>query len=161
MDKRTKMMNHNSLDLSFLSSSSSDTQTNESGELDASENCKLLLESDKKSVRNGVLHRITHFTKKSRSRFRREFCHDDEDDDSGDNRNNRFFTSSRRLHRITTVKRYLFLFGFVSTLIIFSQLCLSLYNYEPDVEGLFAMEMSLHWFLIRLCLFVLFPFEIN
>lgn len=148
MDKRVKMMNHNSLDLSLLSDSSSDTQTNAADDFDASENCILLLENDKKSVRGGVLHRITHFTRKSGSRFRREFWHDGEDDD-GDKRNNGFYASARRLHRKTTIRRYLFLFGFVSTLIIFSQLCISLYNYEPDVEGLYFHSI----------VFVFFPFK--
>lgn len=146
MDKRMNMMNHNSLDLSLLSDSSSDTQTNTAGDFGASENCTLLLENDKKSVHDGVLHRITHFTKRSGSRFRREFCNDDDDDDDGDNRNDRFYAASRQLHRKTAIKRYLFLFGFISTVIIFSQLCLSLYNYESDVEGLFTMKISLHFF---------------
>lgn len=139
-------MNHGSFDLSLLSDSSSDTQTSTAGDFDASENCTLLLENDKKPMREGILHRITQY---SSSRFRREFCNDDDDDD----RSNRFYASSRQRHKKTTIKRYLFLFGFVSTLIIFSQLCLSLYNYEPHVKGLFPFKISLHLFFNCVCIF--------
>lgn len=127
-------MNHNnSLDLSKLSESLSDTQSNTAVDFDASENCTLLLQNDKIEPRNGILHRIANFTKRG-PRLRREFCDSDNDDDD---KNGRFHTSSRKWHK-RTVKRYLFLFGFVSILIIFSHLCLSMFNYEPDVEGLFA-----------------------
>lgn len=147
-------MNHNSLDLSYLSDSSRSTQTITAGDFDASENCSLSLESDKKTAPDGILHRISHFTKRSGSRCRREFCNDDDNDD-GDNRNNQFYAPSRQLHRKTTIKRYVFLFGFVSTLIIFSQLCLSQYNSEPAVEGLFAMKT----FQLFLCLSIFSPFD--
>lgn len=140
-------MNHNSLDLSFLNDSSSDTQT--SGDFDASANCTLLLENDKKYVHDGVLQRLTQFTKKSGSSFVKKFCRDNDS-----LRNKRLHSLSRQLQRNATIKRYIFLFGFVSTLIIFSQLCLLLYNYDPDVEGLYAMTLSLH-----LCLRFYFPFS--
>ena len=132
------MMNHNSFDLSLLSDSSSDTQINTAGDFDASENCTLLLENDKKPLHDGILHRIAHYTKRGSS-FRRKVYHDDDDDDD-DDRNGRFYASSRQMYK-KSIKRYLFLFGFVSTLIIFSQLYLSLYYYEPDVEGLFALHL--------------------
>lgn len=125
MDKRSKIMNHKSFDISLLSdSSSSDTQTNAVSDFDATEKCSLLLQmSEEKPAKR---HR------KRESKFRRQFCDDDDE-----NRNGKFYASSRQTHR-RTIKGYLFLFGFVSTLVLFSQLYLSLYNYEPDVQGLFG-----------------------
>lgn len=151
MNKRIEIMNHKSFDLSLLSDSSRDTQTNTAGDFDASENCTLLLEDNKKPLHDGILHRIAHYTKR-RSRFRGEFCDDSDDDD---HRNSRFYASSRLFHK-KTIKRYLFLFGFVSTLIIFSQLCLSLYSYEPVVEGLYALDCHYIRGCFQFCLYIFF-----
>lgn len=137
--------NHSSFDLSLLSDCSSDTQISAVDDFDASENCTLLLENDGKPIHNGILHRITNYTKRN-SRCPREFC---KDADDGDNQNNKFYASSRQLHKKPTIKRYLFLFGFISTLIIFSQLYL--YCYEPDVEGLITFEISLHIYFLFNC----------
>lgn len=130
--KKKMYMNHSSLDLSLLSDIPSDIQTETADDFDASENCTLLLQNVEKSPPDGILHRIASFTKRG-SKLRREFC----DKNNDDNLNGQFHVSSRQLHK-KTIKRYLFLFGFLSTLIIFSQLCLSMYYYDPDVEGLFV-----------------------
>lgn len=130
--KCTETVNHRkSFDLSLLSDSSSgdDILTNTANDFDASENCTLLEELIEKPTNDGILYRIARYANRHK-RFRGEFGDDT-------NRNGKFsFASSRRIHK-RTIKRYLFLFGVVWTLIIFSQLCLSVYNDEPDVEGLF------------------------
>lgn len=130
-------INRSSFDLSLLSDSSSDTQTNPASDYDASENCTLLLQTNEQPENDRLFDRIAQYTKR-RPIFRREGSW-----------NGTFYASSRQIHT-RTIKRYVFLFGVVSTFIIFSQLCLSLYNYEPDVEGLFAwiftfIEYNIQW----------------
>lgn len=142
MDKRPDTMNHKAFDLNLLSDSSiSDTQTNAASDVDASENCTLLMQTNEKPASDPRLYRIARYIKRD-PRVRRE-PYDDDDDDDDDHRSRNFYVSSRQIHK-RTIKRYLFLFGFVSTLIIFSQ-CLSVYNYEPDVKGLFAQLFSLEY----------------
>lgn len=118
-----------------LSDSSNDRESNAiASDLYATENCALLLQNNEKSNDIIVLRRIAHYTDGG-SRFKTKFQDDDYDNDDGNQQqNSRFERQSRR----KSLKRFLFLFGFASMLIILSQLYLLFYYDDPSVQGVFV-----------------------
>lgn len=120
-----------------LSDSSNDREISDSY---ATEKCALLLQNNEKS-NDIILRRVTHYTDGC-SMFQRKFQDDDDDYDGSDDGNQlqprhhsiRFDVSLRQSQK-KSFKRFLFLFGFASTLIILSQLYLLFYYDDPSVQG--------------------------
>lgn len=126
----------------IVSDSSDDIESNAiASDLCATENCALLLQNNEKS-NDIILRRIVQYTG-SGSRFQRKFQnseYDDDNDNGNDDGNqqksSRFNTSLRQPYK-KSLKRFLFLFGFASTLIILSQLYLLFYYDDRSVQGAF------------------------
>lgn len=136
-------MNHDAIDDDgILSTVSSDDIESNAAATDfyAAESCALLLQDNEKS-NDIILRRIAHYTDGG-SRFQRKFQNNDYDDDhdnddANQQRNIRFDTSSRQSNK-KSLKRFLLIFGFASTLIILSQLYLLFYYDDPSVQGKFV-----------------------
>lgn len=123
--------------------SSDDIESNAlAGDLCATENCALLLQDNEKS-NDTILRRIAHYADRGRSRFQRNkfqnsgYADDNDSDNAVDvnqQKSSRFNTSLRQAHQ-KPVKRFLYVFGFASTLIILSQLYLLIYYDDRSVQG--------------------------
>lgn len=146
-------MNRDAIDdVSIQSDVSTDIESNTgASDLYATENCALLLQDNEKS-NDIILRRIAHYYTDDGSRFQRKFQNNDYNgnnndnynDDNDDDGNNQQSTKSTRYIRFDTslrqsnkksVKRFLFLFGFASMLIILSQLYLVFYYDDRSVQG--------------------------
>lgn len=136
-------MSHDVIDDDGILSASSDDIESNAAATDsyATENCALLLQ-DNENSNDIILRRTAHYTDGG-SRFQRKFQNNDYDDENdSDNdvsvqqKSIRFDTTSR-LSNKKSLKRFLFLIGFASTLIILSQLYLLFYYDERIVQGAF------------------------
>lgn len=138
-----------------LSISSDDIESNAAvSDLFATENCALLQDNERSN--DIILRRIAHYTDdKSRlyRKFQNDVCDNGNDDDDNDNDNDAgyqqksFDTSSRQSNK-KSLKRFLFLFGFASALIILSQLYLLFCYDDRSVQGALATFVCCYFIII-------------
>lgn len=127
-------MNNNANDDGVISDSSTDRESNAAANNSyAKEDCAPLLQDNERSS-DIILRRIVHYTDGS-SRFQAKYQDNDDNDDENRPVGYRFDVVSLRQSHKKSMKRFLFLFGFASSLIVLSQLFLLFYYDDPSVQG--------------------------
>lgn len=144
MDSRINRMNCDSVEV-ILSDSSGDS-SNSNDNSDATENCTLLRSGSCNTTTNNTNNNNNYNPQQQNDVIYRRIANyapnskidtDFDDDLEMYGASPQYHSSSRQPLQSKSVRRFLFIFGFASTLIILSQIYLSLYYEEPTLQGLY------------------------